>query len=66
MVAAAKKKVKPTPVTKKKFDDIIRPWLEKQDAYTFYRPVRKRFARNPYTVANAMDVWECDLLDVKS
>jgi len=38
-------------------------WLEEQDAYTLHRPVRKRFARNPYTVTNVMDVWECDLLD---
>jgi len=41
-------------------------WLEEQDAYTLHRPVRKRFARNPYTVTNARDVWECDLLDVQS
>jgi len=26
----------------------------------------KRFARNPYTVSNVMDVWECDLLDVQA
>ena len=42
----------------------VRAWLEKQDAYTLHRPVRKRFARNPYSVNNVMDVWECDLLDV--
>ena len=30
------------------------------------RQVRKRFARNPYTVTNVRDVWECDLLDVQS
>jgi len=41
-------------------------WLEKQDAYTLHRLVRKRFARNPYTVTNVMDVWECYLLDVQS
>ena len=41
-------------------------WLEEQDAYTLHRPVRKRFARNPYTVTNVRDVWECDLLDVQS
>jgi len=41
-------------------------WLEEQDAYTLHRPVRKRFARNPYTVTNVMDVWEFDLLDVQS
>ena len=48
-----------------KLDD-VRDWLEKQDAYTLHRPVRKRFARNPYTVNNVMDVWECDLVDVRA
>jgi len=38
----------------------IKAWLEEQDAYTLHRPVRKLFARNPYTVTNVMDVWECD------
>ena len=28
--------------------------------------MRKRFARNPYTVTNVRDVWECDLLDLHS
>ena len=55
--AMAKKKVKP---------DVIRAWLEKQDAYTLHRQVRKRFARNPYTVSKMMHVWECDLLDVQA
>jgi len=40
-------------------------WLEEQDAYTLHRPVRKDFARNPYTVTNVIDGWECDLLDVE-
>jgi len=40
-----------------------RAWLEVQDAYTLHRPVRKRFSRNPYTVTNVGNVWECDLLD---
>jgi len=48
-----------------KLDD-IRGWLEKQDAYTLHRPMRKRFARNPYNVNNVMDVWEFDLVDVHS
>ena len=48
-----------------KLDD-IRDWLEEQDAYTLHRPIRKRFARNPYTVNNVMDVRECDLVDVRS
>jgi transposase InsO family protein len=28
--------------------------------------VRKRIPRNPYSVNNILDVWECDLLDVQS
>ena len=50
---------------RKKPDD-IRAWLQKQDAYTLHRQVRKRFPLNPYTVTNVMDVWECDLVDVRS
>jgi len=42
----------------------LREWLETQDAYTSHRLVRKRFPRNPYTVNNIMDVWECDLVVV--
>jgi len=45
---------------------MISDWLEKQDAYTLHRPIRKRFARKPYTVNNVMDVWECDLVDVRA
>jgi hypothetical protein len=46
--------------------DDIEAWLLKQDAYTMHRPVRKRFPRNPYSVNNIMDMWECDLVDVQS
>jgi len=59
-VAESKKKGKPQSVV------ATRAWFEEQDAYTLHRPVRKRFARNPYTVTNVGDVWECDLLDVQS
>ena len=41
-------------------------WLERQDAYTLHKPVRKHFPRNPYIVTNLMNVWESDLLDVQS
>jgi len=41
---------------KNKSADVIKAWLEKQDAYTLHRPERKRFARNPYTVFNVLDV----------
>jgi len=56
-VAESKKTGKPQYVA------ATRAWLEKQDAYTLHRTVRKRFARNPYTVTKVGDVWECDLLD---
>ena len=44
----------------------IKAWLEEQDAYTLRSPVRKRIARNPYTVTNVMDVWEFYLLDIQA
>jgi len=43
----------------------IRDWLEEQDGYKIHRPIIKRFARNPYTVNDVMDVWECDLVHVR-
>jgi len=60
LVAESKKKGKPQYIA------ASRAWLEEQDAYTLHRSVRKRYARNPYTVTNIGDVWECDLLDVQS
>jgi hypothetical protein len=44
----------------------LRAWLEHKDPYTIHRPVRKRFPRNPYTVTNVMDVWECDLENLQA
>jgi len=49
-----------------KFVDVIRAWLEKNDAYTLHRTVRKLSAPNPYSVPNVMDVWKCDLSDVQA
>jgi len=51
-------------VTKKKKHGDIRAWLEKQISYTLHRPIRGRFARNPYSPNNVMDVWVGDLVDV--
>ena len=48
-----------------KYKSDVRACLDQQDAYTEQRPVRMRFLRNPYTVTNLTDVWECDLLDVQ-
>ena len=41
-------------------------WLLQQDAFTKHRPLRRHFPRNPYNVTNMMDVWECDLMDMRS
>ena len=52
--------------TKSKSKHAVNSWLLKQNSYALDRPVRKRFPRNPYTVTNIMDVWECDLMDMQS
>ena len=44
----------------------MRPWLEKDDAYTNHGPDKIIFAHNPYSVNNVMDVWECDLVEAQS
>jgi hypothetical protein len=54
--------VKKTGITRNK----LKAWLEKQDTYKLHRPVRKRFPRNPYTVNNVTDCWECDILDMQT
>jgi transposase InsO family protein len=43
----------------------VRVWLEQQDAYTMDWTAIKRFPRNPYTVTNVWDVFECDLADLR-
>lgn len=44
----------------------IREWLEEQDAYTMRKQIRHRYPRRPYTAFNIDDVWECDLVDLRS
>jgi len=61
-LAAVAVKTTKTKVNKKK----LRAWLEKQDPYTLRRPIRRRFARNPYPVNCVMDVRECDLVNVRA
>lgn len=41
-------------------------WLRQQDAYTLHRPIRKLFPRLYYNVSNIDDVWEADLVDLRS
>lgn len=41
-------------------------WLESQDAYNSHKLVRRRFPRRIYNAENIDDVWEADLMDVRS
>lgn len=41
-------------------------WLTQQDAYTLHKPVRRLFPRLRYNVTNIDDVWEADLVDLRS
>lgn len=41
-------------------------WLENQDAYTMHRPIRRRYPRRSYNVSNVDDLWEADLVDLRS
>ena len=58
--SSAAKLVRAAKSYKKNVDE----WLSGQD--TVYKPVRKRFPRNPYSVTNIDDVWEIDLADLGS
>jgi len=44
----------------------VEEWMSVQKTYTLHEPVRKRFPRNPYTVANIDDIWEMNLADLSS
>ena len=57
------KKLQAAAKTKKKNVGKMNAWLEKQDAYTLHRPVKKRFARNPY---NDKYVYILSVIDVFS
>lgn len=44
----------------------VENWLREQDAYNMHKRVRKNFQRRPYNVTNVNDLWEIDLMDLKS
>lgn len=44
----------------------VKEWLQSQDAYTLHKPIRKNFQRNKYSVSNKDDLWESDLVDMRS
>lgn len=41
-------------------------WLCEQDAYNLHKRLRKNFQRRSYNVTNINDLWEIDLMDLKS
>lgn len=41
-------------------------WLEKQDAYTKHKPVRRKYPRRTYNVHCKDDLWEGDLIDFRN
>ena len=41
-------------------------WLTEQDAFTLHRQVRKKFPRRSYHVSNIDDLWEIDLMDLRT
>ncbi|CAD6203744.1 GSCOCG00012665001-RA-CDS, partial [Cotesia congregata] len=47
-------------------EEKINDWLATQDAYTRHRPTRRKFPRLHYNVNNIDDVWEADLVEIKS
>ena len=55
--ATRKKKIKRNVVTE---------WLESQDAYNRHKLVRRRFQRRSYNVKNIDDLWEADLMDLRT
>ena len=40
---------------------LTRAWLSAQDAYTQHKPIRRKFKRNRYVVANLRVCYEADL-----
>jgi len=39
-------------------------WLESQDTYTLYKPLRRRYPRRFYNLYNIDDLWEADIMDL--
>ena len=57
LLVSVRKKYKPREVIN---------WLESHDAYNRHKIVRRRFPRRHYNVRNIDDVWEADLMDMRS
>ena len=42
----------------------VRDWLRKQQTYTLYKPIRKKFLRHETVVAGIDTQWQADLADL--
>ena len=44
----------------------VKDFLMRQDAYTLHRPIRHRFSRRQIFTKGIHDLWQADLVDMKS
>lgn len=44
----------------------VEKWLQNQESYTLHKNIRKRFPMNKYYVNNINDLFQADLIDLKS
>lgn len=44
----------------------VKEWLQSQETYTLHKPVQKRFTRNVYHVTNIDELYQADLVDLRS
>ena len=52
---------------KKKYcDKDVVEWLQEQDAYNLHKRLREKFEKRSYNVFNMNDLWEIDLMDLRS
>lgn len=48
---------------KRKFEEDLRRWLESQDSFTLFKPIRRKFKRQRIFVSGSFQQWQLDLLD---
>ena len=54
------------PVVERYVKGDVKSWLIRQDAYTLHKPLRHRFRRRQTFIKDIHDLWQTDLVDMKS
>ena len=54
------------PITDRYLKGNVIDFLISQDAYTLYRPIRRRFRRRQIFTEVIDDLWQADLVDIQS